>query len=75
MKKILSCGDLECLVEQISNVLDECPLYYLIEVLEMAKSNRDRSGEKDDLDVSSDEEEYSSSSSSDDEEDKSSGSD
>lgn len=53
----MSNGDLECLVEQISNVLDECPLYYLIEVLEMAKSNRDRSGEKDDLDVSSDEEE------------------
>ena len=67
----MSNGDLECLVEQISNVLDECPLYYLIEVLEMAKSNRDRSGEKDDLDVSSDEEEDIEDT---DDEDKSSGS-
>ena len=58
MKKVMSSGELECLVEQISTVLDECPLYYVIEVLEMAKSYRDRQGEQDELDVSSEEEDY-----------------
>ena len=57
MKKIMSYGELECLVEQISVVLEDCPLYYVIEVLEGAKSYRDRQGEQDELDVSSDEEE------------------
>ena len=60
MKKIMSCGELECLIEQIATVLDDCPLYYVIEVLEGAKSFRDRMGEQDDLDVSSDEEEENS---------------
>ena len=72
MKKIMSYGELECLVEQISVVLEDCPLYYVIEVLEGAKSYRDRQGEQDELDVSSDEEEENSDT--DDEEDKSSGS-
>jgi len=53
----MSSGELECLVEQISNVLEECPLYYVIEVLEMAQQYRDRMGEQDELDISSDEEE------------------
>jgi hypothetical protein len=58
MKKVMSSGELECLIEQISTVLEECPLYYVIEVLEGAKSYRDRMGEQDELDVSSDEEDY-----------------
>ena len=37
MKKEISCGELEHFVEQISNILEDCPLYYLIEVLEAAK--------------------------------------
>lgn len=53
----MSYGELECLIEQIGNVLEECPLYYVIEVLEGAQQYRDRMGEQDELDISSDEEE------------------
>ena len=67
-KKILNSSEMEGFAESICNILEDVPLYYIIEVLELAKSHRDSIGDIHDLDVSdeeeSEEEEEESSSSS-----------
>tara|TARA_R110000765_G_scaffold176044_1_gene281046 strand:- start:601 stop:825 length:225 start_codon:yes stop_codon:yes gene_type:complete len=67
-KKILNSSEMEGFAESICNILEDVPLYYIIEVLELAKSHRDSIGDIHDLDVSDEEveeevEESSSSSS------------
>ncbi len=56
-KKILNNSEMEGFAESICNILEDVPLYYIIEVLELAKSHRDSIGDIYDLDVSDEEEE------------------
>jgi hypothetical protein len=55
-KKILNNSEIEGYAESICNILEDVPLYYIIEVLELAKSHRDSIGDIHDLDVSDEEE-------------------
>ena len=55
-KKILTFSEIEGHASSICNILEDVPLYYIIEVLELAKSHRDSIGDIHDLDVSDEEE-------------------
>ena len=57
MTKIkLSGGEIDSFADAISRILEDVPLYFLSEVMEIAHENRIRCGEDPDLDVSSEEE-------------------
>jgi hypothetical protein len=55
-KKILNNSEIEGFAESVCNILEDVPLYYIIEVLELAKSHRDSIGDIHDLDISDEEE-------------------
>tara|TARA_R110000822_G_scaffold136058_4_gene273631 strand:- start:1538 stop:1786 length:249 start_codon:yes stop_codon:yes gene_type:complete len=57
MTKIkLSGGEIDSFADAISRILEDVPLFFLSEVMEIAHENRIRYGEDPDLDVSSEEE-------------------
>lgn len=53
----LSSGEIETHAHDIFNILKEVPLFYIFEVLELAREGREKEGDIEDLDVSSEEEE------------------
>ena len=57
MTKIkLSGGEIDSYADAISRILEDVPLFFVSEVMEIAHENRIRYGEDPDLDVSSEEE-------------------
>ena len=68
MKIQLSDSEIKSFAEDIYRVLEDVPLYYVYEILELANEHRQKEGENPDLDITSSEEENESSSSSSEEE-------
>ncbi len=62
MKIKLSDSEIKSFAEDVYKVLEDVPLYYVYEVLELANEHRQKEGENPDLDTTSSEEENSSSS-------------
>jgi len=69
MKIKLSDSEIKSFAEDVYKVLEDVPLYYVYEVLELANEHRQKEGENPDLDTTSSEEEDSSSSEEEEEED------
>ncbi len=68
MTKIkLSQSEINGYAEDITRILVDIPLFYILEVLELAQERREKEGDIPELDITSSEEEKSSSESSDDE--------
>lgn len=61
MKIKLSDSEIKSFAEDVYKVLEDVPLYYVYEVLELANEHRQKEGENPDLDTTSSEEENSSS--------------
>jgi hypothetical protein len=68
MKIKLSDSEIKSFAEDIYRVLEDVPLYYVYEILELANEHRQKEGENPDLDITSSEEEDAESSSSEEEE-------
>jgi len=60
MKKKLSQREINNLAEEIYEILSYIPLFYIDEILELAKEGREKEGEHPDMDVSSDSDENGS---------------
>jgi len=69
MKIKLSDSEIKSFAEDVYKVLEDVPLFYVYEVLELANEHRQKEGENPDLDTTSSEEEDSSSSEEEEEED------
>ena len=69
MKIKLSDSEIKSFAEDVYKVLEDVPLYYVYEVLELANEHRQKEGENPDLDTTSSEEEDSSSSEEEEDED------
>jgi len=62
MKLKLTQGEINSYADDISKVLEDIPLFYVYEILELANEQRQKEGEIPELDVSSSEDEDESSS-------------
>ena len=56
MKINLTSGEINSFADDIYEVLEDIPLFYLIEILELAHEKRMRDGDNPNLDITSDEE-------------------
>ena len=56
MKINLTSGEINSFADDIYEVLEDIPLFYLIEILELSHEKRMRDGDNPNLDITSDEE-------------------